>query len=86
MGGRASMRAALIKANDNYKWSGPGPNNEIDHYVFSKLKQFKQNPAAVSDDLTFLRRVSLDVTGSLPSSDTARSFLSIKEKTNDQYL
>lgn len=80
MGGRASMRAALIKANDNYKWKGPSPKNEIDHYVFSKLKLFNQNPSAVSDDLTFLRRVSLDVTGSLPSSETARSFLSDKRK------
>ena len=86
MGGRASMRAALIKANDNYTWKGPSPKNEIDHYVFSKLKLFNQNPSAVSDDLTFLRRVSLDVTGSLPSSDTARSFLSDKRKDKRSIL
>ena len=86
MGGRASMRAALIKANDNYKWKGPSPRNEIDHYVFSKLKLFNQNPSAVSDDLTFLRRVSLDVTGSLPSSYTARSFLSDKRKDKRSIL
>ena len=86
MGGRASMRAALIKANDNYKWKGPSPKNEIDHYVFSKLKLFNQNPSAVSDDLTFLRRVSLDVTGSLPSSETARSFLSDKRKDKRSIL
>ena len=86
MGGRASMRAALIKANDNYKWKGPSPKNEIDHYVFSKLKLFNQNPSDVSDDLTFLRRVSLDVTGSLPSSDTARSFLSDKRKDKRSIL
>ena len=86
MGGRASMRAALIKANDNYKWKGPSSKNEIDHYVFSKLKLFNQNPSAVSDDLTFLRRVSLDVTGSLPSSETARSFLSDKRKDKRSIL
>ena len=86
MGGRASMRAALIKANDNYKWKGPSSKNEIDHYVFSKLRLFKQNPSAVSDDLTFLRRVSLDVTGSLPSSETARSFLSNKRKDKRSIL
>ena len=86
MGGRASMRAALIKANDNYTWKGPSPKNEIDHYVFSKLRLFKQNPSAVSDDLTFLRRVSLDVTGSLPSSETARSFLSNKRKDKRSIL
>ena len=86
MGGRASMRAALIKANDNYKWKGPSSKNEIDHYVFSKLKLFNQNPSAVSDDLTFLRRVSLDVTGSLPSSERARSFLSDKRKDKRSIL
>ena len=86
MGGRASMRAALIKANDDYTWKGPSPKNEIDHYVFSKLRLFKQNPSAVSDDLTFLRRVSLDVTGSLPSSETARSFLSDKRKDKRSIL
>ena len=86
MGGRASMRAALIKANDDYTWKGPSPKNEIDHYVFSKLRLFKQNPSAVSDDLTFLRRVSLDVTGSLPSSETARSFLSDKRKNKRSIL
>ena len=86
MGGRASMRAALIKANDNYTWKGPSSKNEIDHYVFSKLKLFNQNPSAVSDDLTFLRRVSLDVTGSLPSSETARSFLSDKRKDKRSIL
>ena len=86
MGGRASMRAALIKVNDDYIWKGPSPKNEIDHYVFSKLKLFNQNPSAVSDDLTFLRRVSLDVTGSLPSSDTARSFLSDKRKDKRSIL
>ena len=86
MGGRASMRAALIKANDDYTWKGPSPKNEIDHYVFSKLKLFNQNPSAVSDDLTFLRRVSLDVTGSLPSSEIARSFLSDKRKDKRSIL
>ena len=64
----------------------PGYKNEIDHYVFSKLRLFKQNPSAVSDDLTFLRRVSLDVTGSLPSSETARSFLSNKRKDKRSIL
>ena len=86
MGGRASMRAALIKVNDDYTWKGPSPKNEIDHYVFSKLKLFNQNPSAVSDDLTFLRRVSLDVTGSLPSSERARSFLSDKRKDKRSIL
>ncbi len=75
LNGRASMRAAMIKSQSGYEWNGPGPRNRVDEHVFSKLKLFRQNPAKVSDDLTFLRRVSLDITGSLPEPGTAKSFL-----------
>ncbi|MEE3177689.1 MAG: DUF1549 and DUF1553 domain-containing protein [Verrucomicrobiota bacterium] len=75
LNGRASMRAAMIKAQGSYEWNGPDPRNRVDEHVFSKLKLFRQNPAKISDDLTFLRRVSLDITGSLPEPETAKSFL-----------
>ncbi|MEC9327111.1 MAG: DUF1549 and DUF1553 domain-containing protein [Verrucomicrobiota bacterium] len=75
LNGRASMRAAMIKAQGSYEWNGPDPRNRVDEHVFSKLKLFRQNPAKISDDLTFLRRVSLDITGSLPEPETAKLFL-----------
>ena len=75
LNGRASMRAAMIKAQGSYEWNGPDPRNRVDEHVFSKLKLFRQNPTKISDDLTFLRRVSLDITGSLPEPETAKSFL-----------
>ena len=82
LSGRASMRAAMIERNESYVWKGPKPRNEIDHHVFSKLKLFRKNPSSICDDLTFLRRVSLDVTGSLPSPELARAFLT--DQTEDK--
>jgi hypothetical protein len=51
------------------------PQNFIDQYVLAKLKSLNLPPAALSDDTTFLRRVSLDVTGQLPSPDHIRQFV-----------
>lgn len=51
------------------------PNNKVDELVFAKLKQLGLPPSDVSSDAEFLRRVSLDVLGSLPTTDEARRFL-----------
>jgi hypothetical protein len=51
------------------------PNNFIDTHVLAKLRQLNLPPAALADDATFLRRVSLDVTGALPSPEEVRAFL-----------
>ncbi len=39
----------------------------------------KINPAPISDDVTFLRRVYLDLTGLLPTAQQAKSFLASSE-------
>ncbi len=50
-------------------------NNFIDGAAFAKLKSLRIEPAGVSDDAEFLRRVHLDATGTLPTPDAARAFL-----------
>lgn len=57
----------------------PAEKNFIDTLVFSNLKQVGVPPSPVCDDATFLRRVSLDVAGRLPTVEEAREFLSSKE-------
>jgi hypothetical protein len=49
--------------------------NFIDDLVLRKLAQFRIEPSALATDAEFLRRVSLDVIGALPSTDEARRFL-----------
>lgn len=50
------------------------PNNKIDEIVTAKLRQLGIPPSPVCDDNTFLRRASLDVTGTLPTAAEAKAF------------
>lgn len=57
----------------------PAPRNFIDELVFAKLKQIGMPPSPVCDDATFLRRVTLDLAGRLPTLEEARSFAASRE-------
>jgi hypothetical protein len=49
--------------------------NFIDEQVFDKLRQFQIVPSDLADDSEFLRRVCLDLTGTLPPPQRVREFL-----------
>ncbi len=51
----------------------------VDEHVFAKLKKLGMPPSAVADDAMFLRRLSLDLTGRLPSAPEAAAFLEDKD-------
>ncbi|WP_437188320.1 DUF1549 and DUF1553 domain-containing protein [Planctomicrobium sp. SH668] len=53
----------------------PPPKNFIDEHVFANLKRIGIPPSPVCDDATFIRRVSLDITGQLPTLEQTREFL-----------
>ncbi|MCR4414507.1 MAG: DUF1549 and DUF1553 domain-containing protein, partial [Thermoguttaceae bacterium] len=53
----------------------PSPRGRIDELVFARLKQLGIAPAGLCSDGVFVRRVYLDVTGTLPTADEARQFL-----------
>lgn len=53
----------------------PPASNFIDEAVFGKLHLLGIPPSAVCDDATFLRRVSVDITGTLPTDEAASEFL-----------
>lgn len=52
----------------------PQPRNFIDELVFNKLKAVGMPPSAPADDATFIRRVTLDITGRLPTKEEAEQF------------
>ncbi len=54
-------------------------NNFIDEYVFSKLKRLNIVPSELCSDEEFLRRVSLDLIGVLPTAEEARKFLASRD-------
>src|SRR6185369_6700118 len=53
----------------------PPERNFIDAAVFANLKELGIPPSPICDDATFLRRVTLDVAGRLPTEDEAKVFL-----------
>ncbi|HZT28918.1 MAG TPA: DUF1553 domain-containing protein [Bryobacteraceae bacterium] len=53
--------------------------NFIDEPVFSKLEKFHIIPSRVADDGEFLRRVCLDLTGTLPPPERVRQFLASRD-------
>lgn len=57
------------------KFIRPAENNFVDRLIWDKLERLGIQPSELSDDATFLRRVRLDTTGTLPSADEAERFI-----------
>jgi len=55
------------------------PRNFIDEHIFAKLRKFQIVPSEMSGDSEFLRRVCLDVTGTLPPPHRVREFLADRD-------
>jgi hypothetical protein len=51
------------------------PQNRIDELVFGRLKTLGIEPARLCTDAVFIRRVYLDVIGTLPTAEDVRDFL-----------
>ena len=56
----------------------PSEQNFVDKFIFAKLKKVGMPPSAVADDSIFLRRVTLDIAGRLPTVDEAKAFAADK--------
>jgi len=53
----------------------PPSKNFVDELVFANLKEIGVPPSPVCDDATFIRRVTLDIAGRLPTPEEASAFL-----------
>ena len=73
LGHVATCRITLPRAG--VKFTRPPDNNFIDALAWDKLERLGIEPSPLSDDATFLRRVSLDTIGTLPTSEEVRRFL-----------
>ncbi|MCY2986080.1 MAG: DUF1553 domain-containing protein [Planctomycetota bacterium] len=57
----------------------PPSKNFVDDAVFANLKELGVPPSPLCDDTTFLRRVSLDIAGRLPTDDERTRFFASQE-------
>ena len=59
--------------------AGPEPRNYIDELVDAKLAALRIAPSEVCTDAEFVRRVHIDLAGSLPTAEVARAFVASED-------
>jgi len=65
----------VIPEGLQYSWPEVPENNYIDTLVNAKLRKLRLLPSALCGDAIFLRRASLDITGTLPSPEEVEKFV-----------
>jgi hypothetical protein len=61
-------------------------NNYIDDLVYAKLKKLRITPSELCDDATFIRRATLDTTGTLPTPEELKKFLAEESPAKREHL
>jgi hypothetical protein len=69
-----------------FQWANPPEAGPIDQLIDAKLHKLRINPSAPCSDEEFLRRVSLDICGVLPTSDEYRSFMASADPDKRAHL
>ncbi|MDZ4404400.1 DUF1549 and DUF1553 domain-containing protein [Prosthecobacter sp.] len=65
------LSAAKPPAVKNTAW----PKNDIDRFILAKLESNGLQPASEADPATLIRRITLDLTGLLPSPEEVEAFV-----------
>ena len=76
---RVPVRVVRIPDRPGFVFSSPPVREPLDQFVFAKLERLRIQPAPMCDDTTFLRRVSLDLIGTLPTAEESRRFVASTE-------
>ena len=77
------IKAQLLRdAESPREWN----NNSVDSHLFNQWRQLGIEPSAVADDATFLRRVTLDIIGTLPSDSEVTEYLTAPRSDKRQAL
>jgi hypothetical protein len=71
----AATNITVLGARRGYRWTPVAEFNYIDRLVDKKLQKIKALPSGLCDDATFLRRISIDLTGLPPTAEQARAFI-----------
>ncbi len=74
----ATANFIVLKPNPSFQPAPPPEDNLIDKFVARKLNDLRLQPSELADDVTFLRRVHLDLIGVQPTADEVLAFLSDK--------
>ncbi|MBI2808221.1 MAG: DUF1549 domain-containing protein [Planctomycetes bacterium] len=81
-----TFRAIVPRAEVIASYPAFPERNFIDGHVLRRLKKLNIAPSELCDDSTYLRRVHLDLIGTLPTADEARRFLNDKRANRRELL
>ena len=76
-----TVPVTVLNPKPGFAWKPLPQNNYIDRLIDAKLERLKIQPSPVADDATFLRRVSLDLKGQLPTPEEIQAFVSNSSRT-----
>lgn len=76
----------VLPAELDIEWPEVDEANYIDTLVHNKLRRLRIRPSAVSSDEEFLRRVTLDLTGRLPTPEEFEQFIADTNSDKRQAL
>ena len=80
------VRVAVPYINQVDEWRYTRKNNAVDDAVFAKLSALRIPVSARCDDLTYMRRVMLDMIGTLPTPEEVRAFAADRSPDKRQKL
>lgn len=84
---RANIAAQLTKLDASRLASdGSSPVNPADRFLFKQWRRLGVMPSAPTDDATFIRRASLDLCGTLPTSEEVSEYLADTRRDKRQRL
>jgi hypothetical protein len=72
--GQVTVFRAIIPMDSQSGELALQPRNQVDKFVFNKLQSLGVPASPICDDATFLRRVTLDIAGRLPTLDEIERF------------
>jgi hypothetical protein len=71
----STIPMTVLNPKPGFTWQPLPQYSYIDQHIDAKLQKLRIQPSPLTDDASFLRRVSLDLTGALPSPAEIRAFL-----------
>lgn len=86
LGAVGTFRAQVPQPDNGQPFPSRPVLNVIDELVDARLRKLNIHPSELCSDADFLRRVSLDITGTLPTADEARTFLASQDPQRRQKL
>ncbi len=71
----ATIPLMVMGKRDGFQWQTVTEHNFIDKHVYAKLRRVQVLPADICTDDEFIRRLTIDMTGQIPTPEKVKTFL-----------